>query len=229
MNRYKKIGIIGGMGPETTVAFYQEIIRFFQKERGARHNFEFPEMLVHNVPSPDNVEVGVDDELRDYLVRSACILQDAGMDFIVIPCNSAHVHIDAVIEAVGIPVLNILQESAKAISAGGVSGVLLLGTKSTLNYGLYNGYMERAGIPYTIPDEADRDEITRVIMHVCDGSVNQEVRDRLEAVIARYPSADGVVLGCTELPLVLGPDDIDQEVFNTSLILARATFDYCVS
>lgn len=76
---YKKIGVLGGMGPDASAAFYGRMIELFQSIKKARHNDEFPEKLVHNIPSPDNVEAGVDDELRNYLVRGARLLEKAGI------------------------------------------------------------------------------------------------------------------------------------------------------
>ena len=228
-NQYLKIGVMGGMGPETSAAFYSNIISLFQTERKARHNFEFPEMLIHNVPSPDNVEAGVNQELLPYMLASVALLEEAGMDFITIPCNSAHVHIDAIQQSAKIPVMNILEETAKVVASSTVTTVLVLGTKSTLGYGLYPPYLAKYGLTSLVPSAAHQDALTEMIMQVCDGTVNAQTRTRMLTLIAAYPQAQGVVLGCTEIPLIVGQKDMDLPCFDTAEILTRATFDRCVA
>lgn len=225
---YLKLGVMGGMGPETSAAFYQGIIARFQ-EHGARHNFEFPEMVVHNVPSPDNVEAGVDQELLDYMVRSARLLEQAGMDLIAIPCNSAHVHINAVIECTGVRTLNILQETALAVAKTNIQTVLVVGTKSTLGYGLYPPHLENLGVTAITPSSEDQEILTQIIMSVCDGTVGPHSHEALETVVSHYPDAQGVVLGCTELPLAVGPKGLSLRTFDTLQILIDATYRYCIA
>ena len=178
INEYLKIGVLGGMGPEASVAFYNRIIKLFQQEQGAKHNFEYPEMLIHNMPSPDNVEAGVEDELADYLLNSTRMLEQAGMQLLAIPCNSAHVHIDKVMAAVQGKVMNILEETAKAVHQSGLRKVLLLATKSTLKYEIYQSYLKDLGIETIVPSQAHQEITTQAIMSVCDGSINSTTRRR---------------------------------------------------
>lgn len=226
-NNFLKIGVLGGMGPEASAAFYLRIIKLFQVEMGARHNFEYPEMLIHNIPSPDNVEEGVDDELKEYLLSSVALLENAGMQLLAIPCNSAHVHIEAVVEETTSVVMNILAETARAVQAAGASRVLLLGTKSTLNYGTYLPYLDRYDIETVIPSNSQQEVLTRAIMAVCNGSVDSRTRQDVLDIIDDYANIDGVVLGCTEIPLIVGQNDISVTCFDTNEILARATFERC--
>ncbi len=229
MRNLLKIGVMGGMGPETSAAFYKRIINYFQTELGARHNYEFPEMVVHNVRAPDNVEAGVDQALLEHMLGSVRLLAQAGMDYIAIPCNSAHVHIKAVQAASPIPVMDILEETAQVVHAGGMKKVLVLGTRSTLGYNLYPPYLARLGVTSIVPNEAEQATLTRVIMSVCDGSVGPATKRELLSVIMAYPEAEGVILGCTELPLVLNEDEIPIPAFDTLEILCRAAFHRCLS
>jgi aspartate racemase len=226
-NNYLKIGVLGGMGPEASAAFYLRIIKLFQTELGAQLNFEYPEMMIHNIPSPDNVEAGVDEELKEYLLSSIGLLEGTGMELLAIPCNSAHVHIDAVIKAATIPVMNILAETARAVHEAGTHRILLLGTKSTLKYGTYPPHFNRYNIETVIPSTAHQDIITQAIMAVCDGTLNAQHKQDVLDVINQYPDIQGVVLGCTEIPLIVSQDDLDVICFDTSEILARATFERC--
>ncbi len=228
MKDYRKVGVMGGMGPDASARFYQAVVRLFQQERGARYNFEFPEMLIHNVPSPDNVEGRVGSALLPYMLGSVRLLKDAGMDFIAIPCNSAHVHIDEVVEKSEIPILNILEETARVVVGAGLSRILILGTRSTLEGGLYQTYLEQYGIKSIIPDEDEKEKLTQIIMSVNDGTAASSANLELRSIIANHPDAEGVVLGCTELPLIKGLDIIPLPVFDSLAILARATFEKCV-
>lgn len=226
-NNYLKIGVLGGMGPEASAAFYLRVIKLFQMELGAEHNFEYPEMLIHNIPSPDNVEAGVDEKLKEYLLDSVGLLEGAGMQLLAIPCNSAHVHIDAVIEAATTIVMNLLEETAHVVQAAGAGRVLLLGTKSTLKYGTYLPYFDRCNIEPVIPSKLHQEVITQAIMAVCNGSVDTRTKQDVLDVISDYPEVEGVVLGCTELPLIVSQSDMSVTCFDTNEILAKATFERC--
>ncbi len=226
-HNYLNVGVLGGMGPEASAAFYLRIIKLFQSELQARFNYEYPEMLIHNIPSPDNVEGGVDMELCEYLVDSVNLLEKAGMQLLAIPCNTAHIHIDAVIKAANVPVMNILEETAKAIQRAGLKNVLLLGTKNTLKHSIYQSHLANYNIEALVPNLQCQKLITQSIVAVCNGTVNETTRKIVLDVISNYPQAEGVVLGCTEIPLIVRQEDIDIPCFDTAEILARATFEQC--
>lgn len=226
-NNHLSIGVLGGMGPEASAAFYLQIVKLFQSELGVRHNFEYPEMMIHNIPSPDNVEAGVDAALKDYLCNSVDLLERSGMQLLAIPCNSAHVHIDSVIEHAKVDVMNILEETAKAVHQYGAKKVLLLGTKSTLAYGIYQPYIEHYDIEVVTPQAEHQDLITQAIMAVCDGSLDQATKNAVIDLIHSYQDVDGVILGCTEIPLIVNQHDLATPCFDTLQILARATFERC--
>lgn len=224
---YLNIGVLGGMGPEASAAFYLRIIKLFQTELNVRHNFEYPEMVIHNIPSPDNVETSVGDELKTYLLNSVNLLEQAGMTLLAIPCNTAHIHIETLISASNVEVMNILEETAKAVHHNEIKRVLLLGTKNTLKSGIYLPYLEKYNIEVVMPEPAHQEVITHAIMAVCDGSLNQATKDAVLDVIHGYSDIQGIVLGCTEIPLIVSQKDMDIPCFDTIEILARATFERC--
>lgn len=226
-SEHMKIGILGGMGPEASAAFYLRIIKLFQSELNAQHNYEYPEMMIHNIPSPDNVVAGVDDELKGYLLNSVELLEQSGMELLAIPCNSAHIHINTVIDTANATVMNILEETAKAVNAAKVKRVLLLGTKSTLKQKIHLPYLEKHNIEVIIPAMHHQEVITQAIMCVCNGTVDGSTKAEVLEVINCYPQAQGIILGCTEIPLILDQKDIDLPCFDTMEILARATFLRC--
>jgi aspartate racemase len=226
-NNYLSIGVLGGMGPEASAMFYLQIVKLFQTELGAQHNFEYPEMLIHNIPSPDNVVAGVDEELKEYLLKSVDLLENAGMQLLAIPCNSAHVHIDPVIKAATVTVMNILEETAKAVNKAALTRVLLLGTSSTLDYGIYPPYFDRYNIEAVTSEPHHQEVVARAIMAVCDGSMNSKTKEALLEAINGYTDVQGIVLGCTEIPLIVNQNDFEIPCFDTIEILAKATFQRC--
>ncbi len=228
-HHYLKIGVLGGMGPEASAAFYLRVIKLFQREMGAEHNYQYPEMLIHNIPSPDNVEAGVDDELKQYLLNSVTLLENAGMQLLAIPCNSAHIHIDSVIRHANTVVMNILEETARAVELAGAHRILLLGTTSTLKSGSYIPYLKRRRIEAIIPSISHQALITQAIMSVCNGRITDDTKQDILGIIDSYPGIDGVVLGCTEIPLIVNQTDMPVRCFDTNEILARATFERCCS
>ena len=226
-NNYLKIGVLGGMGPEASATFYLSLIKLFQTELKARHNFQYPEMMIHNIPSPDNVEAGVDDELKAYLLNSVALLEQAGMQLLAIPCNSAHVHIEAVSAASKVVVMNILEEAARAVKKAKIKRVLVLGTESTLKQGIYAPHLERYGTAVVVPSQDHQARVTRAIMAVCDGTNDGTTKRQVLDVIESYPDIEGVVLGCTEIPLIVNQQDMELPCFDTLEILVRATFERC--
>ena len=226
-NGYLKIGVLGGMGPEASATFYLSLIKLFQTELKARHNFEYPEMMIHNIPSPDNVEAGVDDELKDYLLNSVELLEKSGMQLLAIPCNSAHVHIEAVTAASKVTVMNILEETAHAVSRAKINRVLLLGTETTLKKGIYVPHLEQRNIEVVVPSPDHQEVVTHSIMAVCDGTNDGITKRQVLDVIKSYPNIEGVVLGCTEIPFIVNQQDMELPCFDTLQILARATFKRC--
>ena len=105
VKKYKKIGILGGMGPEATTDLYMKIIREFQKKQNAKYDCDFPEIIIDSIPLPDIIESEIDEsEISEMLINGCQLLQSSKADFIVIPCNSVHKYIEEMRESVDIPV-----------------------------------------------------------------------------------------------------------------------------
>lgn len=206
----------------TSARFYSDIIELFQRHQGARYNDEFPEIIIHNVSAPDNVEGDVSAPLLGHMQQSLKLLQRAGAEIISIPCNSAHIYIREIQRMADVPVLNMIELVGLEIKARGLGRPLLLGTRSTLRSNIYPRFGQ--DVEYMLPSSAHQDETSEIIMHVCSGTVDDSVRARLLGLLAAYADADCVVLGCTELPLAMGPLAEPKPVINSSKVLAHATF-----
>jgi len=226
----KTIGILGGMGPEATAAVYLNIVRIFQRRFGARFDADFPHMLIDSLPVPDVVqqvenEAGFIRTLRGGAIR----LEDAGAQFLIVACNTAQKYLPQIMSAVSIPIIDLVLEVAEAVAWRRYSRAGLLGTEATIRDHLYDGSFQRRGIELLTPEPAERVVVTRAIMEILAGSDPEVPRADLLPILEslRERGAEAVVLGCTELPLVLHPGDSPVELVDTIQILAEAAVREC--
>ncbi|MBN2042933.1 MAG: amino acid racemase [Candidatus Aenigmarchaeota archaeon] len=227
----KKIGIIGGMGPESTVMFYNEIIRIFQKKYGAKYDSDYPEMWICNLPIPDIVEGVTENEtIKKMLSGTAKKLEVLGVNFIAVPCNTVNIFFDSVQGAVSIPVLNIIEESAKKANSSGCKKVGLLATETLIKSGLYEKYLEKYGIGIVIPNETERKEISRTIMNILNGKKEPYDRQKILKISKRFAEegVECIILGCTDLPALVKEEDFGMKTLDTIKILAEASVNMAV-
>lgn len=222
----KTAGIIGGLGPETTAQFYQEIIfDSFQKNK-----LERPPLLIWSIPLKYQIEEDLitkaegEDRYIPYLQDAARRLESGGADFIVIPCNSVHIFIDEVRNAVKIPVLSIVEETSAFLKSKNISNVGLLATKSTVDKKLYQMPLEANQIGITLPDQEDQNKIGTLINNLVINRYDDKDRAELLEVIERLSNKGlkDVVLACTDLQL-LTPKHDHVNIYDSMAILADAT------
>lgn len=229
MHNYQKIGILGGMGPDSTGDFFLRIIALFQNRLGANFTSDFPGITVESITFPHKNEAK--SEYEETKMRAICkgchTLEMAGVDFIVIPCNSAHKYIDQMRESVKIDVLSIIEETAKEIVREGLSKVLLLATEYTIKNQLYFPLKDK-GIDAIIPNQDQQYLVMESIKNVFAGKRLHEDGKYLSEIILSHKRENGIqgaILGCTELPLAIKGDSIDDIVlFDTLKILAESAF-----
>ena len=214
----KTIGILGGMGPEATVQLYLEIIRIFQQRYGATYDADFPQMIILNLPLPDVVEEkGSFDKIIELLQRGAKKLEQAGADFIAIPCNTAMTFLPQMQQAVSIPFVSVVEETVNFVKKKNFTEVGIVATEMTLRSGIYSRSLGRNIIE---PSLEQKNQTTRIIMNILSGKKNEIDKLDLKEIIKdlQRQGAQAVILGCTELPLLLtGKDMID-----TIKVLAEA-------
>lgn len=221
---YKKIGILGGMGPEATADLYLRIIQIFQREYGAVYDSDFPEIVILNLPIPDVVESTDDeDKVREMLVDGLKRLVNIGSDFIVVPCNTVMCYIDELRKVVNVPLVNVIQETSNEIFDCGFKIVGLLGTESTIRNNLYGKIL--GDVKVLTLGESEQRETTRIIMNILSGIKSDEAILLGFVKKLKKMGAEKVILGCTELPLVVKSDD----VIDTLEILARSAVKMAVS
>jgi aspartate racemase len=222
----KTVGIIGGLGPETTSKFYLEVVfSCYEKDRVNR-----PPMLIWNVPLPYNVEErfitqaqGVDEYLP-YLIDAAKRLEKGGADFIVIPCNSVHILIDRVRESVNIPVLSIVEETVNFLKQRGSPEVGILATQATIRKKLYENKLAESGITVKVPHDEDQDKMGQIINNLVHSRHDGKDKRKLLEITNKFVQSgtNTILLACTDLQLIT-PEIPNTEVIDTMEILVQAT------
>ena len=228
---HKRIGIIGGMSPESTIEYYQYITRAYTECYG---DYGYPEILIYSVsfqPYVDWPEQGRWDLVAQGLSEAACKLEAAGADFCLIATNTMHLVVDQVRAAVTVPVLSMLDVVADAILARGMHTVGLLGTRFTMEKSFYQDALAGKGISVLVPDDAGRAYVNAVIYgELVAGQIRDASRTGYVAIIDDLAArgAEGVVLGCTEIPMLVREQDVKLPLFNTTVLHAEAALDYAL-
>lgn len=220
------IGIIGGLSPQSTVTYYREICERVRKARGGLSG---PPLRMASLDQQEIVTLrqeGQWDRVAAILCDNARALEKAGAECILIACNSVHKVAESVENALSIPFLHIVDATAAGILTTSVRTIGLLGTRYSMEMGFYQERLRRFGIATVTPDKPLRDEIHRIIFEeLCIGVIRPESRMLLfrAAHELTEAGAQGLVLGCTEIDLIVTPADFQIPVFDsTALHIDRA-------
>ncbi len=220
----KTIGIIGGMSWESTKVYYEIINEQVKQKLGGFHSCK---CLIYSVDFAEIQKLQHSDnweELNEIMADAAKRLQLAGADFIILATNTMHLCVDAIKEAVELPFLHIAQATSSVIIKKNIKKVALLGTKFTMEKDFYKSVLNENNIDVITPDEEERNIIHSIIYgELVKGIIKDESRDKFKAIISRLQSqgAEGVILGCTEIPLLISKHDVEIEVFDTTRIHAE--------
>ena len=222
----KTIGLLGGMSWESTVTYYQTINRLVGKALGGLHSAPIVLVSVDFAPIETLGREGRWDETGDQLAAAARQLEQAGADSIVMCTNTMHRVAPQIEAAVGIPLLHIVEPTAGAIIDAGISRVGLLGTAFTMEMDFYRGKLASDfDLDVVVPDDSGRQQVHHIIYdELCRGVVSGRSRERMIAVVDELASrgASGVILGCTEIGLLLESDDVSLPLFDTTQLHAAA-------
>ena len=228
---HKKIGILGGLSPESTVIYYLRIVRRYQELFG---DHSYPEIIIYSMSFQKFVDWMAKDrwnEITDELIRGIRNLAAAGADFALIATNTMHLVFDEVEKASPIPLISIVDATAEAIKKEKINTVGLLGTVFTMERSLYRDGLAKYGIKILIPKKADRDYINKVIFEeLCRGIIRDESRNNFKRIIEELTErgAEGIVLGCTEIPLLIDEMDVSTRIFDTTKIHADKALEFAV-
>ena len=224
----KIIGVLGGMGPEATLSLFEKIIANTPATRDQEH---LRVLIDSNAKIPDRTPaiLGQGESPVSAMVESGRALERAGADFIVIPCVSAHFFLDEIRAQLTVPILSLFDAVAEELEQQHpVPGTVgFLATTGTLHGGKFRERLRGSAIETLVPDLADQKRVMSVIYRVkagSSGSGREEMRAEIRSVVGALVDrgAQGIVAGCTEIPLVLGAEDVPVPFFDSLLILARA-------
>ena len=227
----KTIGLIGGLTWESTSDYYRIINREVNRRLGGKHSakmriysFDFNEIEQFN---RTNNLIG----LGDRLLEESLILEKTGIDCLLLCANTAHMFADNIRKNLKIPLIHIAEETGRAIKDRGIYKVALLGTKFTMEGDFIKGKLESEfGIEVLVPDDESRLKIHQIIFEeLTIGKFTAASKDFLVNAINNFENIEGVILGCTELPLIFKTEDTSKTLFNTTEIHALAAVDFALN
>lgn len=224
----KKVGIIGGLGPETTAEFYLDVIFSCQKKDKTSR----PPVVISSVPLPYLIEEDVIakntgiERVLPFLVAEAQRLEKSGVDFIVMPCNSLHVFIEQLRGSVKIPVLSIIESTVKFLKDNNFNKAGIVSTSATLKNKLYEEAFIANNIVYETLNDFQQEKMGKIIHNLVIGQQNNRDREDLILMINDFEDkkVDCVILACTDLQ-ILTPKNPNLKIFDTMKILADLTVE----
>ncbi len=222
----KTLGLLGGMSWESTVPYYRIINETVRERLGGLHSARLVLYSVDFHAIERLQHAGAWDDAGRMLADAARSLEAAGAQGLALCTNTMHRVAPAIESAVTIPLLHIADPTAAAIRRAGLTTVGLLGTRFTMEQDFYRGRLtDRHGLTIILPDAADREIVHRVIYEeLCRGAIRAESRAQYRAILQRLveAGAEGLILGCTEIALLVGPADAPVPLFDTTALHARA-------
>jgi len=218
----KTIGLLGGMSWESTLTYYKAINEGVKKELGGLHSAKIVLYSVDFAEIREFQDTGQWNKAGALLSEAAKGVQNAGADFLLLCTNTMHKVVTQVEENIDIPVLHIADATAEELLRNNVKKAGLLGTKFTMEQDFYkNRIREKFGIDIIIPDEDERKTVHNIIYdELCQGIMNYTAEEKILEIIKRLSKngSEAVILGCTEIPIIIGQEDTDIPLYDTTLI-----------
>ena len=219
----KTIGILGGLGPESTISYYAYITRLYYERY---KDYAYPNIIISSLSFQEFIEAEY--ELPARVQDAIENMQRAGADFVVAACNSVHVVYDEIAKELPIPWFSIMDAVAGEIKKANITRIGLLGTIFTMSKGFFQKALARHGIETITPDHNDQKKINDIIFgelirNVVKENSRQFVLDCINELVGR--GAEGIVLGCTELPFLIQQEHTEVKVFDTTRIHSQETLE----
>lgn len=219
------IVILGGMGPEASAKMLEVMISMAASEFGAKECDDFPEIIVDSIPVPDFISSKTKLPLaRRMLTNRVKRLSILNTFCFAIACNTAHIMLEDLKKATSVPFVSMIEAVCNEVERFGIKSVGLLATPSTINSGLYEVELKKRQIDLVTPSVKETRDLEGVVRRVIAGTITEFDRKRLEAIALSLAGmgAQGIILGCTELPLIF-PEKFKVPVFDSIMILSRET------
>ncbi len=228
----KTVGLLGGMSWESTLGYYREINEGVKRALGGLHSAKIALLSVDFEPIEKLQQEGDWEGAAAILAAAAQNVQSAGADFLLICSNTMHKVAPQIEEAIEIPLLHIADATAQAIAQEGISAVGLLGTAFTMEQDFYRGRLtEKHGLDVRTPDEKDRGYVHQTIYReLCLGKVRATARSEFLRIIDTFAEqgAEGAILGCTEIGMLVQQRDTNVRLFDTTAIHAAKAVEYAI-
>lgn len=227
----KKIGIVGGLGPEATIEYYRIIVALFREK--TRH---FPELIINCVDLKKYAHM-LDEDNREeqitWLVNAIDSLHKAGADFAIICSNTPHLVFDEIAAQAPIPMISIVEQTCNKAKELGIKKGGLMGTKTTMSSDFYQKVFARNGIEVIVPNNEEQEYIhQKLAKEIIQGKILDETQQDLLKIAKRLvdeAGIEGLILGCTELPLILTKDEFGIPFLNTTRLHAEAAVSYALT
>lgn len=224
MKKNKSLFIIGGMGPEASGYLYKLLIDLAIKEFGAKNNDDFPEIILYSLPVPDFISDSKNrNRALEMIKQRVKLINNSSISCISIACNTAHVLLPQLQVVSKTPFISMIGETVKRVYKDSRKKVGIMGTPSTIKYGLYQSALKKYRISTVIPSHKQVIILEQIIRNALKGKILTKDRNSLKRVAddLRARGAEAIVLGCTELPLVF-PTKYKLPVYNSVEVLAKA-------
>lgn len=228
----RRIGLLGGMSWESSALYYEILNEAVRERLGGYHSARVLMSSIDFAEVEAMQAAGEWDAAGALLAAEAAALEAAGAECLVLCTNTMHKVADAIEAATSVPLVHIVDVTAAAVRASGLSRVALLGTRFTMEQAFVRDRLAAHGVEALVPPAEDRELVHEVIYgELVRGVVREESREAYVDVVARLVAdgAEGVVLGCTEIELLLRPEDVDIPVFATTRLHALAALDFALS
>ncbi len=224
----KKIGILGGMSYESTIKYYDLLLQKYYDEY---NDYNYPEILIYslNFQKVIDYELGNDTpKYVDYLMGGINSLQKGGADFIIMAANSPHAVYDDLVKKTNLPILSIVEATAEEALELGLNKLLLIGIKFTMQSSFYQRIFEKFNMQVITPEDIEQDLIDQIIFdELVIGKFKNESKQKMLEIIHNY-DVDGVILGCTELPLIFHKNDTSIKLLDTIEIHVEAALKFAM-
>jgi len=225
----KRIGLVGGLGPEATVDYYRIIISEYRKKMGGNA----PEIIVYSLNLGDFPNIEQKDEVVDWFVKAVGSLHRAGADFAIITANTPHIVFDEVKALSPMPLLSIVEETCRVVRGLNFKKAGLLGTKVTMSSDFYQRVFSPHNISVVVPTAQEQDYINDKLMsEIIYNQIVEETRRGLLEIVRHMVddySIECLILGCTELPLILTESAFGISFLNTTRIHAESAVRFCLT
>jgi amino-acid racemase len=228
----RTLGLLGGMSWESTLPYYRCVNERVRERLGGLHSAKLVLYSVDFAEIERLQHIGDWDTAGRVLAEAAQALERAGAEALVLCTNTMHRVLDVIEPAIRIPVIHIADATARRIRAAGLSKIGLLATRFTMEQDFYRGRLEKNGLDVLVPDAEERAGIHRIIYEeLCLGVIRDDSRETYRKIMARLVArgAEGLILGCTEIGLLVGADDTPVPVFDTTRIHAEDAVDWALA